>query len=964
MFLPGSLGGVPPRAALAKIEESLWYPGEGPPSQSPVSDATDIGLNLGVQFATTVSGDILSICFWRWSALASSNGTVALWNADERITPRELVASKDFTGHSGTGWRKVDFDEPVPVSTAKSYIASVWIPESGDGNIYYGSTLYAFSGDSPVYSENLLLWAWPDTGQPYPPHGIAKRNGSYKYGDLACPDAQVGSSNYWVDVVFRGSPLPAPPDPPIVLKWDIPEGYPNLSNTGVPPGTVLTQRIGYGAVTTADGQIIEDLDIRDASITVNHHNCIVRRCKIYFRGGYGIGIPFGILGTIIEDCDINSGFRNNGPAQGIGGVPLAIRRCNIYRGENGIAHFGSYGDGSVQQVIEDNFVHSLRSSPGTPHYDCLQFNGGNGNIVVRHNTFHNENTDTSAILIQNLFGAVPGIRIEDNIMAGGGYTSYCVGRTEDPAVDPIVVQYYNNQFHCGAFGYIIDTQAEPDMAGNKFMDHGGIYDFPPADGFVADQVVRERFFGMPNGVAIVPGSVASDAVSGITLGVSFQMSQDATIVGVNIPKIRSPGETLTYKVGVWRFTGANRNAGTELLHQETINFTSGLREGWEHLALTTPVAVDAGDNVLLGVWCPPGADGKVWFTVLNGTFHVDTPSQFGRATAFNGAGVPLNGFTGGNGLFNYGSDLVPPLNQGGARPSYNIDPILEAPWVSSGSTSISVAGQQVVATAGQPAVITGGSVSARVAGQQVAITAGNVSVTAKRSTSISLAGRQVAVTAGQVTATGVIPGTIPLTYTDARFSSNTTSASVTLSSGTLLRKTITDTGATASIIAEGNVVIDTCRVDSAECVRMAGNVVDIRNCYLEATGVGDDHADVIQAYDPGQHSGTIIVSNTSIVAHTTAATAGLFVADDWGGTVTLNNVVFNGGPFGLRLHADPGCTLNVYLKDVFFVGPFGYNPFLIEPVGSGILNITHWENVRNATIVGGVLVPGSSIPEP
>ena len=1019
MFLPGSLGNVLPRAALPKIEESIWYPSQEPPAVTINPDnSADVGINLGVQFAISVQGVILSICYWRWSDLAPSNGTVALWNADERITPRELVASQNFTGHSGTGWKRVDFAVPVEVSTAKSYFATVWIPESGDGFIYYGSTPYFFPS-TPLYSENLLLWAWPNSGAPYPPHGIYKHNGWFKYGALACPDDSVASSNYWVDVVFRGSPLPAPPDPPIVLKWEIPPGYPDLSNTGIPPGTVLTPVVpGVSVATTHDGEIIEDLDLHEGGIIVVHHNCTIRRCKIYFRGGYGIIAYPEFVGTIIEDCDINSGFRANGPAQGIGGNPLVIRRCNIYRGENGIVGFGNYGGGdtSVTQIYEDNFVHSLRSSPGTPHYDCVQFNGGAGNIIVRHNTFHNENTDTSAILIQNLFGPIYGIRIEDNILAGGGFTSYCVGRTEDPTVDPIVVQYYGNQLHIGAYGYIIDTQTDPTMAGNKFMDHGSIYDAAPPDGFVADQIVRERFFGMPNGASIVPGSVASDAVPGLTLGISFQVAQDTSIVGVNIPKLRTPGETITYKVGIWRFTGANLSGGKELLSQLTISFTSGIREGWEHLPFDMPVSVDAGDNILLGVWCPPGADGRVWFTVRNGTFGDNVDSQFGRATAFNGAGVPFNGFTGGNGLFNYGPDLAPPLNQTGSRPSYNIDPIFEAPWVAGvdnvapTATNLSAAEGYfedtpinlidiVVSDVDSPNVTATLTLSNPAAGSLSTATSGAVTSTYNAGTGVWTASGAIAdvnallagvtftpatgftsnfsiatsVSDGEapaitgtksVTYTVSVSGSIPLSYFDTRFNTNTPSSEVVLSSGTLLKKSITDTGETASIVAEGNVIIDTCRVNSRECVRMAGNVVDIRNCYLEANGVGDDHADTIQAYDPGQHTGTIIVTDTAVVLGTEAVNAGLFIADDWGGIVTLQNVMFKGGLFGLRLIADPGCTINVSLKDVYFVGPFTYDSFSLEQGGSGVMNVTHWENVRNATIVDGVLVPGDLIEEP
>jgi hypothetical protein len=1011
MFIPGSLGNVLPRATLPKIQESVWYPDIGPPSPLAFSpDPTDIGVNLGVMFSVSLSGDLLSICYWRWSALQASNGTIALWSCNNELsTPPVLIASQNFTGHTGTGWKKVDFVTPIPVSAAFTYKASIWIPESGDGNLYYGGTP-AFFFNKTYYSPNRLITAYPNTGQPFPPHGIYKRNGHYKYGAFACPDDQFGAGSYWIDIVLLGSPSVSPPDPPVVLKWAIPPGYPNLSNTGVPPGTVLTPI--YGDIgSEADGQIFENLDILDGGINIAHQNCIVRKCRIYYRGLRCIGINFGCLGTIIEDCDLNSGFKSNPKAAGVSGSPLRLRRCNIYRGENGVAHYGSYGDGSVQQIFEDNFIHNLRASPDEPHYDCMQFNGGQGNLVIRHNTLHNENTDTSAILIENANGAISGIRIEDNIMCGGGYTSYCVGRRDDPLDAPVSVQYYNNQLRIGNYGYIIDTATTPLMAGNRFMDHGGIYDFIPPEGFTNGQMVRERFFGMPNGPGIVPGSIVYDAVPGITLGVSFTMEQDSTIVGVNFPKMRTPGETLTYKVGVWRFTGANRNAGTTLLYQETIPFLSGQREGWEHLSFTSSVNVTAGQNILVGLWCPPGADGKIWFSSVGGVFGDNVDSQFGRAKAFNGAGVPYNGFTGGNGLYNYGSDLVPPLNQTSGRPSYNIDPIFEAPWAAVNeppeATNLSTAESYalntplnlsdiVVSDIDSPNVTVTLTMSNPSAGSLSTATSGPVTSTYSAgvwtasgpivnvntllldviftpatgfNSDFSIATSVSDGVALPITGTKPITfisgesGTIPLFYNDIRFSTNVSSEPVTMSSGTLFKKSITETGGSASILATNMIIIDTCRVDSRECVRVAGSGVDIRNSYLESTGQDDDHADTIQAYSPGEVGSHIMVTDSSIVAHTVAATAGLFVADGWSGTVTLNNVVFNGGPYGCRIHADAGCTVYVSLTDVFFVGPFAWDPFLIEAAG-GTLIITHWENVRNATIVDGVLVPGSILEEP
>lgn len=88
----------------------------------------------------------------------------------------------------------------------------------------------------------------------------------------------------------------------------------------------------------------------------------------------------------------------------------------------------------------------------------------------------------------------------------------------------------------------------------------------------------------------------------------------------------------------------------------------------------------------------------------------------------------------------------------------------------------------------------------------------------------------------------------------------------------------------------------------------------------------------------------------------------MFVADNYGGTITLNNVVFQGGPFGLRIAAD-NQDISLSLTNVYFVGPFMYDEFLLQEVNADI-HITHWENVRSATIVNGELVPGPLLSPP
>ena len=206
--------------------------------------------------------------------------------------------------------------------------------------------------------------------------------------------------------------------------------------------------------------------------------------------------------------------------------------------------------------------------------------------------------------------------------------------------------------------------------------------------------------------------------------------------------------------------------------------------------------------------------------------------------------------------------------------------------------------------------------------------------------------------------------TIPLSWSDPLFADNVNSGSVTIpNGGTLSNVSITETGQTASIVLLGGATLDDIRISSREGVRIGGSGnVTINDAYIEATGQPTDHADSIQAYAPGA-SGTVTITNTEIVAHSGNATAGMFVADGYTGTFIFDNVVFNGGPYGLRIANDGPGQDYVSLTNVYFVGPFAYGALLLQEVNAPI-HITHWENVRYATIENGVLVPGALIPPP
>jgi len=232
---------------------------------------------------------------------------------------------------------------------------------------------------------------------------------------------------------------------------------------------------------------------------------------------------------------------------------------------------------------------------------------------------------------------------------------------------------------------------------------------------------------------------------------------------------------------------------------------------------------------------------------------------------------------------------------------------------------------------------------------------------------VTLVAKDAAVSPDPVPPDSPSVGTIPMSFNDTMFASMTelTAQAWCQRGQNIDHKSLNSPNyAEAAFGGQGNNNFSYCRCNVREGLHVRGpGYFNVSNCWLQATGQGDDHADGIQAYAPGSR-GTITVRNTSVKMSNTAATAGMFVADNWTGTIDIQDCMFWGGPFGLRLHPDAGGDNDVYLKNVYFVGPFAYGPIYFSDYGGHVNHIRKWENVCKATIENGVLKPGSPIKPP
>jgi hypothetical protein len=206
---------------------------------------------------------------------------------------------------------------------------------------------------------------------------------------------------------------------------------------------------------------------------------------------------------------------------------------------------------------------------------------------------------------------------------------------------------------------------------------------------------------------------------------------------------------------------------------------------------------------------------------------------------------------------------------------------------------------------------------------------------------------------------------IPLAFNDSMFTGMTElTAPLTLANAqNLTRTSIQESSGNPTITSIGNNIVSYCRLISREGVRITDNALSLDHCYLETEGIVADHADSIQAYSPGSRNGVVLINNTHIKAGIIGQNAGMFIADNWGGSVGFKDTIVRGGPYGLRLIADFG-VLNLSFENVYFVPPFSALPFSFEVANGGSYVITKWVNVRSASILNGKLIPGDTIPQP
>ena len=138
-------------------------------------------VELGVKFSSSVSGNITGIRFYK-GPLNTGTHIGDLWSSNGT-----LLATATFTNETASGWQQVNFSNPVPITAGTTYIASYHT--NGD-----------YSADRNFFANSLSNGALT----------APSNAGVYAYSSAsAFPTNSYQASNYWVDVIFNGSPLAA-----------------------------------------------------------------------------------------------------------------------------------------------------------------------------------------------------------------------------------------------------------------------------------------------------------------------------------------------------------------------------------------------------------------------------------------------------------------------------------------------------------------------------------------------------------------------------------------------------------------------------------------------------------------------------------------------------------------------------------------------------------------------------------
>lgn len=283
------------------------------------------------------------------------------------------------------------------------------------------------------------------------------------------------------------TPAPQPGPTPPSGSWPTTEG---AGATGS-----LTNTKGEVILDT-EGQVYQNMRV-DGSITVTACNVTIKNVEVTTGVAFtGDSTPdvFAIWLRQPENCsatvDHVSILTKSAPdvyaTEGIRvayGGPVTIKNSKIIGTQLGM----TVGPG----VVQDNYV-LLGNNMRGDHNEVL-LEDGTSDLTIQHNTFLNPNLQTSAISLFTEFGSNKNILVQDNLLAGGGFTCYCGDGKSDNDGKPARstnVSFVNNVFwrkYYPNVGYYGEGRAYNSAGGGQWANNV----YMTAAGAVTTQLVPQ-----------------------------------------------------------------------------------------------------------------------------------------------------------------------------------------------------------------------------------------------------------------------------------------------------------------------------------------------------------------------------------------------------------------------------------------------------------------------------------------
>jgi hypothetical protein len=313
----------------------LWSDHHRPPGRVLVARKPT---TVGTPFTTARRGRVYGVQFYQTRSRAGTH-VVKLWTGGGR-----LLASARVPRKPGARWRTAYFKRPVTVSSATRYVA--------------GHTL--------SHGSFVAGPARPRTTR------VAKRRSLVGFAGVAKPGRgfplrgrTIAARNYFVDVVFA----------PLAHK-ELTKGFPGASNTGVPPGTRLTNYRGPMTI-SRNGTVINAKRI-DGDLRIRARNVVVKNS--FISGDVRIDPSDRGYSMTVKDSEVDAGRARGQDAYdgtGIGARDFRAIRVDVHGGKRGV-------NCNHNCTVRDSWIHDqARDDTGLEHESAVRM-GDHARIM--HNT--------------------------------------------------------------------------------------------------------------------------------------------------------------------------------------------------------------------------------------------------------------------------------------------------------------------------------------------------------------------------------------------------------------------------------------------------------------------------------------------------------------------------------------------------------------------------------------------------